>query len=144
MKDFLAGLMFVAFGAAAMILSQSYNMGTAARMGPGYFPVVLGGVLAVIGAIVMLQSLVTEATPPRKISFRPLIMILGATVIFGLLIRPGGLVIAIFALIIISALGGHEFKWKEVLLLCVLLAASSVAIFVYGLQLQFPIWPGSN
>jgi hypothetical protein len=113
-------------------------------MGPGYFPTVLGGVLAAIGLFIVAESFVTEATPPRRISFRPLILILGATVVFGMLLRPGGLVLAIFALIAISAMGGHEFRWKEVLFLCVLLAAASVAIFVYGLQLQMPIWPGSN
>jgi len=144
LKDFLAGLMFIAFGLAAVVLAQSYAMGTAARMGPGYFPMVLGGVLAFIGLVIIAESFVSEATPPRQISFRPLILILGATVAFGMLLRPAGLVIAIFALIGISALGGHEFKWKEVLILCVIMAASSVAIFYYGLQLQLPIWPGQE
>ena len=143
-KDFLAGLMFIAFGLAAVILAYNYNMGTAARMGPAYFPKVLGGVLAVLGAIILVESFVVEGTAPKNFALRPLILILLSTIIFGVLLRPLGLVLALFALIVVSALGGHEFKWKEVLILFVILAAGSVAVFVYGLQLQFPIWPWSN
>jgi hypothetical protein len=144
MKDFLAGLMFIAFGAAATALAQNYNMGTAARMGPGYFPTVLGGVLAVLGVIILMESFVVDGEGPKNISFRPLILVLLSTVIFGVLLRPLGLVLALFALIAVSALGGHEFKWKEVLVLFAILASGSVAVFVYGLQLQFPLWPWSN
>jgi len=143
-KDFLAGLMFIAFGAAAVGLAQSYNMGTAARMGPGYFPTVLGGVLAAIGVLILMESFVVEGEGPKNISFRPLFMVLLSTVLFGVLLRPLGLVLALFALIVVSALGGHEFKWKEVIVLFVILAVGSVAVFVWGLQLQFPIWPWSN
>ena len=67
MKDFLAGLMFIAFGAAAAGLAQNYNMGTAARMGPGYFPTVLGGVLAVLGVIILMESFVVEGEGPKNI-----------------------------------------------------------------------------
>jgi hypothetical protein len=143
-KDFLAGLMFIAFGGAAVILARSYNMGTAARMGPAYFPTVLGGVLAALGVAILLESFVVEGEWPKNISIRPLFMVLLATVIFGVLLRPLGLVLALFALIVVSALGGHEFNWKEVFVLFVILAAGSVGVFVYGLQLQFPIWPWSN
>jgi hypothetical protein len=143
-KDFLAGLMFIAFGAAAAGLAQSYNMGTAARMGPGYFPTVLGGVLAVLGVLILVESFVIEGEGPKNFSFRPLFMVLLSAVLFGVLLRPLGLVLALFALIVVSALGGHEFKWKEVIILFVILTVGSVAVFVWGLQLQFPIWPWSN
>jgi hypothetical protein len=144
MKDFLAGLLFIAFGAAATGLAQSYNMGTAARMGPGYFPTVLGGVLAGIGVLILIESLVIEGEGPKNFTFRPLFMVLLSTVLFGILLRPLGLVLSLFALIVVSALGGPEFKWKEVLVLWFILTAGSVAVFVYGLQLQFPLWPWSN
>ena len=144
LKDFISGLMFIAFGGAAMFLSQSYNMGTAARMGPAYFPMLLGGALSFIGLLVLIESFVVEGANPKSITYRPLILVLGSTIAFGVLLRPAGLVVALFALVGISALGGHEFRWKEVLMLCVILTVFSVAVFVYGLQLQMPIWPGAN
>ena len=117
LKDFLAGLMFIAFGAAAAGIAQNYNMGTAARMGPAYFPTLLGGVLVLLGVVILMESFVVEGEAPKNIAFRPLILVLLGTIIFGVLLRQLGLVLALFALIVVSALGGHELKWKEVLVL---------------------------
>ena len=142
-KDFWSGVMFAVFGLAFAIIVKYYEypMGSASRMGAGYFPFVLGCVMAVLGLIIIVQSLVTTGTPISKFAWRPLIWVLGAFVIFGLTAKWLGLVIAIILLVMISAYGGHEFKLKESLISSAILAAGSIAVFVYGLKLPFPIWP---
>ena len=142
-KDFWSGIMFASFGLAFAIIVKYYDypMGNASRMGAGYFPFVLGCVMAVLGLIIIVQSLVTTGTPISKFAWRPLIWVLGAFVIFGLTAKWLGLVIAIILLVMISAYGGHEFKLKESLISSAILAAGSIAVFVYGLKLPFPIWP---
>ncbi len=141
-RDFWAGLMFIGFGLFASVWAvANYQMGTAVRMGPAYFPAVLGGLLAVLGLIVLLQSLSAEGPPVADMNFRPLILISAACVVYGYLMKPLGLVLATAALVYISALGGHEFKWREVTILYVILIAFSVLVFVKGLTLPFPICP---
>ena len=142
-RDFWAGLMFIAFGLFFLIVAQMfYQMGTAVRMGPGYFPTVLGGILALLGAIVLAGSFAVEGPPVAEFHFRPLIFILISSLAFAYLLKPLGLVLASAALIFISAYGGHEFKWKEVTILTVVLVIFSVLVFVKGLTLPFPICPG--
>ena len=141
-RDFWAGLMFIGFGLFASVWAvANYQMGTAVRMGPAYFPAVLGGLLAVLGLIVLLQSLSAEGPPVADMNFRPLILISAACVVYGYLMKPLGLVLATAALVYISAFGGHEFKWREVTILYVILIAFSVLVFVKGLTLPFPICP---
>jgi len=110
-------------------------------MGPGYFPVVLAIIMAVLGLIISFMSLTTDGQPVDKFAVRPLIFILGAVVIFGLLVKALGIALGIIVLVMVSAYGGHEFKFKEVLITAIILAVSSVLVFVYGLKLPFPIWP---
>jgi hypothetical protein len=141
-RDFWAGLMFIAFGLFFLIGAlMNYQMGTAVRMGPAYFPTVLGGLLAVLGAVVLVGSLTIEGPPVAQFHFRPLLFILGSSLAFAYLLKPLGLVLASAALIFISAYGGHEFKWKEVAILTVVLVVFSVLVFVKGLTLPFPICP---
>jgi hypothetical protein len=141
-RDFWAGLMFIGFGLFASVWAvANYQMGTAVRMGPAYFPAVLGGLLAVLGLIVLLQSLSAEGPPVADMNFRPLILISAACVVYGYLMKPLGLVLATAALVYISAFGGHEFKWREVTILYVILIVFSVLVFVKGLTLPFPICP---
>ena len=141
-QDFWAGLMFIAFGVFFVVVALVYyQMGSAVRMGPAYFPVVLGGLLAVLGAIVLVASLAIEGEPVAKFHFRPLLFIAVSSLAFAYLLKPLGLVLASIALIFICAYGGHEFKWKEVAIMSVLLAVFSVIVFVKGLTLPFPICP---
>ena len=142
-KDFWAGVMFAAVGAAFSLIvwSYEYPMGTAARMGPGYFPFVLGLLLGALGLAIIAESLVTSGEAIGKFAWRPLFWVLGGFVVFGLTATWLGLAIAILLLVVISAYGGHEFKWGETLISSVILAACSVGVFVYGLKLPFPIWP---
>jgi hypothetical protein len=141
-KDFWSGVMFIVTGLFFLGWAVSfYQMGTSVRMGPAYFPAVLGGLLAVLGAIVMLGSFAISGPPIAKFHYRPLILISVACVVYGYLMKPAGLLVATAALVFISAYGGHEFKWKEVGILYLFLVIFSVLVFVKGLALPFPICP---
>jgi hypothetical protein len=141
-KDFWAGLMFIAVGLFFMIWALThYQMGTAVRMGPAYFPTVLGGLLAFLGVLVLLESLAMAGPRVPRFNFRPLILISGACVVYGYLMKPLGLILATAALVFIAAFGGHEFKWKEVTILYLILMVFSLLVFVKGLTLPFPICP---
>lgn len=141
-KDFWAGLMFIGFGIGFAAVAQNYSMGTAVRMGPAYFPTMLGGLLALLGLAIFIQSLVVEGPKVPQFLFRPLVLIILAIVLFGILLKPLGMVLAAAVLVVLGALGGHEFRWKEVAILYVVLAIFSVLVFVKGLGLPFPVWPG--
>ena len=156
-QDWWAGLMFIAFGVFFILfalgtpefvnsivgtkLIAGYQMGSSVRMGPAYFPVVLGGLLAFLGLLVLLDSVVEEGSKIAKFHFRPLLFIAISSLAFAYLLKPLGLVLASVALVFISAYGGHEFKWKEVAIMSVVLAIFSVVVFVKGLSLPFPICP---
>lgn len=142
-KDFWAGIMFAAvgFAFAIIVMLYEYPMGTASRMGPGYFPFVLGLILGALGVFIVLKALVTTGEPIGKFAWRPILWILAGVVFFGLTAKIIGLFLAIIGLVIISAFGGHEFKLKEQLIAAAILAVSSVLVFVYGLKLPFEIWP---
>ena len=141
-KDFWAGLMFLAFGLFFAVWAVThYQMGTAVRMGPAYFPAVLGGLLGVLGLVVLSMSVTVRGPAVDKFHFRPLLLILLANVAYGYAMKPLGLVLATGVLVFISAFGGHEFKWKEVALLYIFLVVFSVLVFVKGLTLPFPLWP---
>ena len=140
-KDFWAGLMFIAFGLFFLVVARNYQMGSAVRMGPAYFPTVLGGLMAVLGAIVFFQSLVIAGEKMPKLSFKPIFYISLSLVLFGYLLKPLGFILSLAVLVFVCAFGGHEFKTKEVTILTVVLIIMSVLVFVKGLALPFPLWP---
>ena len=151
-KDFFSGLMFLVVGGVFAWGATSYSIGTGARMGPGYFPLMLGILLCILGAIVLLGSLTVETPDGDKIgriAWRPLVYIIASNVVFGVMLGglpsiglpPMGLVAAIFALIIISSKAGDEFDWKSVLLLSLVLSVGSYLAFIALLKLQMPVWP---
>jgi hypothetical protein len=156
-QDWWAGWMFIAFGLFFVVVAMGtpefvdrivggrlipgYQMGSSVRMGPAYFPVVLGGLLAFLGLLLLFDSLAEEGPKVAKFHFRPLLFVMASSLAFAYLLKPLGLVLASIALVFISAFGGHEFKWKEVALLSVALVVFSVLVFVKGLTLPFPICP---
>ena len=151
-KDFFSGLMFMVFGVAFASGAGNYTMGSGSRMGPGYFPLVLGVLLAVLGGIIAFRSLVIETMDGDKIgaiAWKPLFFIILANLVFGACIGglpsiglpPLGLVIGIYLLTIIASNAGDEFKLKGALILATILAALSYVAFIYLLKLQFPVWP---
>ena len=151
-KDFYSGVMFAIVGVAFAWGATTYSIGTGARMGPGYFPRMLGVVLALLGAAIIFKSLVTPTETGDKIgkwAWKPLGYIISANVLFGVLLGglpkiglPSmGLIAAIYGLTIVASLAGDRFKLKEVLILSTILAVMSYGAFVKLLNLQFPVWP---
>jgi hypothetical protein len=142
-KDFWAGILFALIGGAFAVVVKVYDypIGTTRSMGPGYFPLVIGVLLSILGGIIAAKSLVTDGERVDKFAWRPLIWILGAVVLFGLTAKIIGLALAIILLVLVSAMGGHEFKVKEQVIAAIILAIGSVLVFVIGLKLPFPIWP---
>ncbi len=142
-KDFYTGILFVLFGAAFTWGATKYNMGTAAKMGPGYFPFILGALLIAIGVIVFIRSLVSASDDGHVGHFavKAAVLMFGSIAAFALLLRTFGLVASIFAIILISSLASSESRFKETLISAVVLCIASLAMFVYGLNLQIPVWP---
>jgi len=141
-RDLWAGLMFIAVGLFFVYFSQKYAYGSAVRMGPGFFPTWLGWMLAGLGAMTLLGSFTSDTKVPR-IVFRPLIMLSASAFIFGIILRPVGMLAALLVLVVGSALAGHEFKWKEVTILYIVVSVFSVVVFVKLLELPFPLWPAA-
>jgi hypothetical protein len=140
-KNFWAGLMFISFGVFFLMGARNYQLGSAARMGPAYFPTLVAGAITIIGGIVVFQSLVVKGA---KVAMIPLSVIFYTTlalILFGYLLKPLGLVLALVLLVVISGYAGHEFKLKEMLILSAVLIVLSVLVFVKGLSLPFPLWP---
>jgi hypothetical protein len=129
-KDFWTGIIFLFFGVGAVVIGQDYAMGSAGRMGPAYFPSVLGTLLAVIGLIGVIRSFIVVGEPIGRFYMKELLMILVAIILFGILMRGAGLVPAILVLIFLSAYAGPKFNVKEVTMLAVGLAVFAVVVFV--------------
>ena len=140
-KDFWAGIVYIAFGAAAILIALHYPIGSAGRMGPGYFPRALGGILIALGLILCLRALRLRGTPIQFPTYKPLLIILGSVILFGLAVPKLGLVVATVVLIIASSVASDEFHWKEAVISSLFLAVFTVAAFAYGLKLQMPVWP---
>lgn len=151
-KDFFSGLMFTIVGGAFAFGATTYNIGTGARMGPGYFPLMLGIVLAILGMIITAQALISGRPGGDRIgafAWRPLCFIIGANLLFGVLLGglpsiglPAmGLIVAIYGLTLVASLAGERFNFKEVLIVATVLALMSYGAFIMLLKLQFPVWP---
>src|SRR5215472_15549274 len=138
-KDVWAGMMLIAIGAAAMVIARSYPFGTALRMGPGYFPVILGALLTLFGLFIFARGLRRGEAIAGSSSLRALIILPLSLVLFGVLMEHGGFVPAMIVLIFGSATASTEFKLLEALLFPVALTALSVAVFVWGLGLPYPL-----
>ncbi len=138
-KDFLSGLMFLGFGGGAIVLRQDYEVGQAIRMGPGYFPLVLGALLCLVGAACVARSLVLAGAPLEKLAFKPLILVVVSTLVFGVLLRNAGLLAALAASILISSMASSQFSKRTTALTIVLLTAFCYLVFLKGLGLPIPV-----
>jgi len=140
-KDFWSGVIFIAIGLFAITYGTKYTLGSAARMGPGYFPRILGTLLMVLGAILALRALRSHGPPLPGWKWRPTVIVLGSVVLFGAIVQPVGIAISTVILIVGASAASPEFRPREALIAGVLLATLAVGVFVIGLKLQLPIWP---
>lgn len=143
-RDFWSGLMFVVTGIMFAVGARNYSMGISARPGPGYFPLLLGILMAILGAIVLFKALTIETEdgdPIGPIAWRPLLVIVASIAMFGFLLPRLGLIATIPLLIISASFAGSEFRWMGVIGSCVVLTLGSWLIFIVGLKLTIPMWP---
>ena len=133
--------MFLAFAAVALLSARGYSLGSAGKMGPGYFPLLLGGVLALIGIILIARSFVIDGERVGQLKIVPLAVVALAVCLFAVSIETFGLVVALFLVTVISARASREFRLIEASLLAAGLAIFAVGVFVYGLRLPLPVWP---
>lgn len=138
-KDFWAGMMLIGTGAMAIFIARDYPFGSTTRMGPGYFPSVLGGILVLFGIYIMLMGLRRNEKIQGRWSLRALIVLPLSLVLYGVLMKHAGFIPALAVLIFASAAAGREFKFVEVLLLTLVLTGLSVAVFIWGLGLPYPL-----
>lgn len=142
-KDFAAGLIYVAAGCAFSIGALNYTYGDAARMGPAYFPFWVGVLLAAVGMGTIATAVSRRAQEERvkRLELRTMAWVLGAVVLFGLLLQPLGLVLSLAVLVVVSSLASHEFTWRAALINAVVLILFSVGVFIKGISLQISLWP---
>ena len=143
-RDFWSGLMFIVAGAVFAVGATNYSMGSSARPGPGYFPLILSVLMAILGAVVLFKALTIETDdgdPIGAFAWRPLIVIVAAIAVFGLALPRLGMLITVPMLIFITSLAGDEFHWKGVLINALVLTVGAWAIFIWGLKLTIPLYP---
>lgn len=132
-KDLYAGLIYVAIGLAAIVMGRELPMGTALQMGPAYFPSVLGGLLAFIGLASLVRSFVRTGEPIQSFAWRPLLIIVVSTVVFGLLLRGAGLIVALPLFVVMTSFASANFRWIPSLVLAAAVTVFCAGVFVYGL-----------
>ena len=143
-RDFWSGLMFVVVGIIFAVGATNYSMGSSARPGAGYFPLLLSVIMAILGAIVLFKSLTIETPggdPIGHIAWKPLIIIVASIAVFAVTIELLGMVVSIPILIFIAGLAGDEFHWRDVIANAIVLTIGSWGIFIVGLKLTIPVWP---
>ncbi len=142
-RDFGAGIMYMVIGLFFAIVATRYNMGTAAKMGPGYFPFYLGLLMALLGLLVLVRSMGAKATIETipKFNWKIIIQITGAVVLYALLLPRMGFLVAVVVLVLVSASASKDFTWKGSLLNATFLVIFTYSVFVVGLKLQFPLLP---
>ncbi|MEX2450146.1 MAG: tripartite tricarboxylate transporter TctB family protein [Rhodospirillales bacterium] len=133
--------MFIGFGIFAVYESRKYDFGALERMGPGYFPTILGIMLLTIGTAIFLRSFSAGAISKIVIDLRPIVLVLSGVAAFGLLLNTAGLVVATFALVLLSCLGSWEFRLRDSLILFLILIVFCSAVFYYGLEVSMRLWP---
>jgi Tripartite tricarboxylate transporter TctB family len=138
-KDFWTGLIYVFFGATAILVARDYGMGTAVKMGPAYFPTILGGLLVGIGVISVIRSFIVPGAPIAAFAFKGLSLVSVSALVFGFLVRRAGLAIALPLLVIISAYASTRFRWRPTLLLAAGLTVFCALVFLKGLGIPLPI-----
>ena len=145
-KDFWTGIIYISFGLASVIIARDYGMGTALKMGPAYFPAILGGLLVGIGVIAVVRSFIVPGAPVGAFAFKGLALVILSVLLFGLIVRGAGLAVALPLLVVISALASARFRWRPTLIMAAGLTIFCVLVFLKGLGIPLPVigpWFGS-
>jgi hypothetical protein len=142
-RDFWSGVMFATIGAFFAAVGASYEMGTAADMGPGYVPTALGVIVIVLGLVIAANAISSSANEEtvEAVDWRSLFLVLVPVALFGVLLPYLGLVVSLLMLVLLSSLASHEFSWRSAVASAAFLLVFSLFVFVYMLQLQFSLWP---
>lgn len=138
-KDFWTGVIYVAFGLTAVIIARDYGMGTALKMGPGHFPIVLGSLLILIGIISLARSFIKPGTPIGGFAVKGLLLVVVSTLVFGFIVRGAGLAVALPVFVIMSAYASVHFRWGPTLAVAAGLTAFCILVFLKGLGVPLPI-----
>jgi len=138
-KDLWTGIIYIAFGVAALYIARDYGWGTPRKMGPAFFPGILSILLIVIGIISLVRSFVRPGTPIGRFTGKGVLMVTGSTVLFGLIVRGAGLLIAMPVLVIVSAYASHKFSWRTSIMMAIVLTVSCILVFLKGLGIPLPI-----
>jgi hypothetical protein len=138
-KDFWTGFIYIAFGLSAILIARDYDMGTPLKMGPAYFPTILGYLLILIGTIAFIRSFFQSGTPLGSFALTALALVVGSTLVFGFIVRGAGLAIALPVFVIMSAYASVHFRWGLSLALATGLTAFCVLVFLKGLGVPLPI-----
>jgi hypothetical protein len=141
-KDFWAGLMLIGIGAAAIFIARNYRFGSALRMGPGFFPIILSALLIAFGICIVLMGLFRNGKIEDHLSLRAFVLVPLSLVLFSVLIKYAGFIPALVVLVFVSAAAGRDFKIKEVMILTVVLSLACTALFIWGLELPYPLIKG--
>lgn len=139
-KDFWAGALYILIGAAAIFLPREYGMGTATKMGPAYFPVVLGGLLALIGAASIIRSFFRKGEPIERFALKGMVLVCVGTALFGLLLHGAGLVVSIVVLVLVSSYASIRFQIVPSVLIALGLAIVCAAAFIKGLGIPMSLF----
>jgi hypothetical protein len=138
-RDFWTGLIYLFFGVVAIVVSRDYSMGTGGRMGPGYFPTILGYLLVLIGGIAVMRSFITHGAPIGAFSFKGIALVGSSILLFGVIVRGAGVAVALPLLIIISASASAKFRWLPTLLIAAGLTIFCILVFIKGLGIPLPV-----
>jgi putative tricarboxylic transport membrane protein len=138
-KDFFAGLMYASTGIGAIMMAQEYTLGSSVRMGPGYFPTLLGAFLTLIGVVSMIRSFLHPGEAIKAFCWKEIFLVLGSVALFGVLVRGAGLAPSLMLMVLVSARASEKFKLGTALALAVASSVFSVLVFVKGLGLPLPI-----
>lgn len=140
-KDFLTGLIYLTIGSGAILIAVlgEYKIGAAIKMGPAYFPLVLSGLLILIGTISLIRSFISPGTPIGALTVKGLLLVVVPTILFGLLVRGAGLVVALPVLVIVSSFASREFRWGPTLALAAAMTVFCTLVFLKGLGVPLPI-----
>jgi hypothetical protein len=143
-QDFWSGLMFIGVGVGFAIGATNYSMGTSARPGAGYFPLILSVILAILGLVVLFKSLTIETSdgqPIGALAWRPLLVIVASIIVFGLALPRLGMYLTIPLLMFMVGWADYDFRWKDWVIMSVILTFGSWVVFIYGLNLTIPLLP---